>query len=96
MVWGSSNSNVDDKRGLPTAEQALPGREQAVPVPEQHFINGHPLVAPFPQTYQKVVFAMGCFWGAERKFWNIEGVYTTAAGYSAGHTPNPASHRRRC
>jgi peptide-methionine (S)-S-oxide reductase len=89
MVWGSSDSNVVDKRQLPTAEQAMPGREEPIPVPEQHFVNGHPLVGPFPETYQKIVLAMGCFWGAERIFWQAEGVYTTAVGYAGGTTPNP-------
>ena len=84
MVWGSS------KRGLPTAEQALLGRAQAIPVPERHFVNGNTMVGPFPDGTQKVVFAMGCFWGAERQFWETEGVYTTAVGYAGGKTPNPS------
>jgi peptide-methionine (S)-S-oxide reductase len=84
MVWGSS------QRGLPTAEQALPGREQAIPVPERHFVNGNTMAGPFPDGTQKVVFAMGCFWGAERQFWETEGVYTTAVGYAGGKTPNPS------
>lgn len=84
MVWGSS------QRGLPTAEQALPGRAQAIPVPERHFVNGNTMVGPFPDGTQKVVFAMGCFWGAERQFWETEGVYTTAVGYAGGLTPNPS------
>ncbi len=84
MVWGSS------KRGLPTAEQALPGRAQAIAVPERHFVNGNTMVGPFPDGTQKVVFAMGCFWGAERQFWETEGVYTTAVGYAGGKTPNPS------
>jgi len=75
---------------LPTADTALPGREQQVAVPEQHFVNGHPLVAPFPDNMQLAVFGMGCFWGAERRFWEKEGVYSTAAGYTAGVTPNPS------
>ena len=89
MVWGSSDSNVVDKRQLPSVDQALPGRAEPIPVPEQHFVNGHPLVGPFPETYQKIVLAMGCFWGAERIFWQAEGVYTTAVGYAGGITPNP-------
>ena len=76
--------------GLPTADTALPGREQQVAVPEQHFVSGHPLVAPFPDKMQLAVFGMGCFWGAERRFWEKEGVYSTAAGYTAGVTPNPS------
>lgn len=75
---------------LPTADTALPGREQQVAVPEQHFVNGHQLVAPFPDNMQLAVFGMGCFWGAERRFWEKEGVYSTAAGYAAGITPNPS------
>ena len=75
---------------LPTADTALPGREQRVAVPEQHFVSGHPLVAPFPDNMQLAVFGMGCFWGAERRFWEKEGVYSTAAGYTAGVTPNPS------
>ena len=75
---------------LPTADTALPGREQQVAVPEQHFVSGHPLVAPFPDNMQLAVFGMGCFWGAERRFWEKEGVYSTAAGYAAGITPNPS------
>ena len=90
MVWGSTDSDLDKQRKLPTAEQAPPGREQGVPVPEQHFVNGNPLVGPFPDAYQKVVFAMGCFWGAERMFWQTDGVYTTAVGYAGGATPNPS------
>lgn len=86
MVWGST----DSKRELPAAEQALPGREQAIPVPERHFVNGNPMVGPFPDGYQTVVLAMGCFWGAERLFWETEGVYTTAVGYAGGVTPNPS------
>ena len=90
MVWGSPDSDLDRQRPLPTAEQAPPGREQGLPVPEQHFVNGNPLVGPFPDAYQKVVFAMGCFWGAERMFWQTDGVYATAVGYAGGVTPNPS------
>jgi peptide-methionine (S)-S-oxide reductase len=74
---------------MPTAETALPGRNTAIKVPDQHYVNGHPLQPPFPQNMQQAVFGLGCFWGAERKFWQLEGVYTTAAGYCAGYTPNP-------
>ncbi len=77
------------KISLPTAEQALPGRAQVMPVPPQHYVNGHPLQPPFAEPLQQVQFGMGCFWGAERKFWQTPGVYTTAVGYSGGHTPNP-------
>ncbi len=74
---------------IPTADEALPGRTETMPVPSAHFVNGHPLVGPWPAGYQTAVFGMGCFWGAERKFWQTPGVYTTAVGYAGGHTPNP-------
>jgi peptide-methionine (S)-S-oxide reductase len=83
------------KSALPTPETALPGRSQEMPVPAKHFVNGHPLKGEFPETYQKVIFGLGCFWGAERKFWQQEGVYTTAVGYAAGYTPNP-SYKEVC
>jgi peptide-methionine (S)-S-oxide reductase len=70
---------------------ALPGRtDQTMPVPEEHFVNGHPLTGPWPNGMQMVVFGMGCFWGAERKFWQTEGVWSTFVGYAGGYTPNPA------
>src|SRR5690348_11935797 len=68
---------------------ALPGRPESMPVPELHYVNGHPLKAPFPEGYGIGVFGLGCFWGAERKFWEAPGVYVTAAGYAGGYTPNP-------
>ncbi|MWK59921.1 peptide-methionine (S)-S-oxide reductase MsrA [Pseudomonas otitidis] len=74
---------------LPTAAQALPGREPPMPVPETHYVNGHPLQAPFPAGLEQAVFGLGCFWGAERRFWQQEGVWSTAVGYAGGHTPNP-------
>ena len=80
---------------IPSPEQALPGRDTPMPVPEAHYVNGHRLKPPFPEGMQQVVFGMGCFWGAERKFWQLDGVYTTAAGYAAGHTPNP-TYREVC
>ena len=70
-------------------DQALPGRDQPMPVPDAHFVNGHPLTPPFPDGFQTAVFGLGCFWGAERKFWETEGVWTTAVGYAGGFTPNP-------
>ena len=79
-----------DKSQMPTAEDALPGRSDTMRVPDQHFVNFHPLVGPFPEGTQSVVFGLGCFWGAEKLFWQIPGVYTTAVGYSAGFTPNPS------
>jgi peptide-methionine (S)-S-oxide reductase len=80
---------------IPDPDQALPGRATAMPVPPQHFVNGHPLKPPFPEHLQQAIFGLGCFWGAERKFWQTEGVYTTAAGYAAGITPNP-TYREVC
>ena len=74
---------------LPSPEQALQGREMRIPVPEMHFVNGKPLEPPFPDGFEMALFGMGCFWGAERVFWQAPGVYTTAVGYAAGYTPNP-------
>jgi peptide-methionine (S)-S-oxide reductase len=70
---------------------ALPGRtDQTMPVPAAHFVNGNPLLGPWPDGFETAVFAMGCFWGAERKFWQVEGVWSTSVGYAGGYTPNPA------
>jgi peptide-methionine (S)-S-oxide reductase len=77
------------KLTVPTADDALPGRSQEMAVPAKHFVNGHPLKGPFPAGLEQAVFGMGCFWGAERKFWQAPGVYTTAVGYAGGSTPNP-------
>ena len=74
---------------LPERSQALPGRDTAMPVPDRHFVNGNSLQGPFPDNMQQAVFGLGCFWGAERRFWTAEGVYTTAAGYAGGITSNP-------
>jgi peptide-methionine (S)-S-oxide reductase len=74
---------------LPTREQALPGRATPLRVPPTHFVNGHPIVPPFPDGLEVADFGMGCFWGAERKFWEAPGVFATAVGYQGGHTPNP-------
>lgn len=74
---------------IPTPAQALPGRSTSMPVPAKHYVNGNPLQPPFPAGMEQVVFGLGCFWGAERKFWQQEGVYSTAVGYAAGITPNP-------
>ncbi|NMN60664.1 peptide-methionine (S)-S-oxide reductase [Xanthobacter sp. SG618] len=74
---------------LPTAAEALPGRATTIPTAEVHYVNGHALKGPYPQGFETAVFALGCFWGAERKFWQQDGVWATAVGYVAGHTPNP-------
>ena len=83
MAWGS-------KLRLPSAGEALPGRSQAMPVPDRHFVNGNPLREPFPIGLEQAQFALGCFWGAERKFWQTDGVFVTAVGYAGGTTPNPS------
>jgi peptide-methionine (S)-S-oxide reductase len=77
------------KTTMPSADDALPGRDQPIPVPERHFVLGTPLEPPFPDDTERAVFGMGCFWGAERIFWETPGVHTTAAGYADGITPNP-------
>ena len=77
------------KLSLPTPAEALPGRATKMPVPDRHFVNGNPLQPPFPAGLEMAIFGLGCFWGAERKFWQQEGVFTTAVGYAAGLTPNP-------
>jgi peptide-methionine (S)-S-oxide reductase len=77
---------------MPTPEDALPGRADAMAVPPAHFVNGHPLTPPFPDGLETAVFALGCFWGAERDFWQTDGVYSTAVGYAGGFTPNPTYH----
>jgi len=82
----------DKKLNLPTPDQALPGRSTKMPVPDKHFVNGNPLKPPFPQSMEIAMFGLGCFWGAERKFWQQPGVYTTAVGYAGGLTPNPTYH----
>jgi len=78
------------KLRLPEQNEALPGRSEAVPVPPAHFVNGNPLEGPFPGNLKTAVFGLGCFWGAERRFWETDGVFSTAAGYAGGHTPNPS------
>ena len=77
------------KSTMPTEHTALPGRSSPLKVPEMHFVNGHRIVPPFPAGLQEVVFGLGCFWGAERLFWQLPGVYSTAVGYAGGFTPNP-------
>ncbi|MGB1016424.1 MAG: peptide-methionine (S)-S-oxide reductase MsrA [Nannocystaceae bacterium] len=83
------------KLKMPTREQALPGRSDVMPVPDRHAVLDAPLRPPFPTGSQQLVVGMGCFWGAERKFWQLPGVVTTAVGYAAGYTPNP-SYREVC
>jgi peptide-methionine (S)-S-oxide reductase len=80
---------------IPRADEALPGRAETMPVPAAHFVNKHRLTPPFPDGVERAMFGMGCFWGAERKFWQLDGVYSTAVGYAAGHTPNP-TYREVC
>jgi len=77
------------KKQLIDPADALPGRAQPMPVPAQHFVNFHQLAGPYPEGLEIAIFGLGCFWGAERKFWEMPGVYTTAAGYVGGYTPNP-------
>ncbi len=83
------------KLRLPRSEQALPGRSEPIAVPETHFVNGNRIVPPFPAGLEQAVFGMGCFWGAERKFWEAPGVYSTAVGYAGGYTPN-ATYKEVC
>jgi peptide-methionine (S)-S-oxide reductase len=83
------------KTRMPSKEHALPGRSERMDVPEVHHVNGARLSPPFPDDLERALFGMGCFWGAERKFWQLPGVYTTAVGYAAGLTPNP-TYREVC
>ena len=80
---------------IPTSAEALPGRSERMRVPDTHFVNRHRLEPPFPDGLRTAMFGMGCFWGAEKKFWQVPGVYSTAVGYAAGHTPNP-TYREVC
>ena len=78
------------KTAMVSEAEALPGRtDQTMPIPDAHFVNGHPLQGPWPQGYQTAVFGLGCFWGAEKLFWNIPGVWSTAVGYAGGYSPEP-------
>ena len=78
------------KSKVPAAGEALPGRAEKMPVPEKHYVNGRPLTPPFPVGLEQAMFGLGCFWGAEKYFWQLPGVYVTAVGYAGGQTPNPA------
>jgi peptide-methionine (S)-S-oxide reductase len=78
------------KQAMPGPGEALPGRTAKMPVPDRHFVNGHTLTPPFPAGLETAIFGLGCFWGAERVFWQLPGVYTTAVGYAGGATPNPS------
>jgi peptide-methionine (S)-S-oxide reductase len=80
---------------IPSKAEALPGRADPMPVPDAHFVNQHRLTPPFPDGLERALFGMGCFWGAEKKFWSVPGVYSTAVGYAGGHTPN-ATYREVC
>jgi len=83
------------KPRMPRPDEALPGRAERVPVPARHFVNGSPLAPPYPAGLELALFGLGCFWGAERVFWQAPGVFTTAVGYAGGYTPNP-SYREVC
>ena len=83
------------KTFMPSAEDAPPGRDTPMSIPDTHHVNGRPLAGPFPENMQQAVFGLGCFWGAEKLFWEQPGVYTTAAGYAGGHTANP-TYREVC
>ena len=88
-LYEKLNQRMADKLQVPSSEDCLPGHNQPLITAESHFVSGAPLAPPFPQGYQRIVLALGCFWGAERKFWQLEGVYTTAVGYAGGGTRNP-------
>ncbi len=90
--FGMGNGKKDV---IPAAKDALPGRDKAMAVPDKHYVNGNRLVAPFPAGTETAMFGLGCFWGAERKFWQTDGVYSTAVGYAAGSTANP-TYREVC
>ena len=86
MLMGLFSSKLE----IPQPDRALPGRtDQTMPVPEHHYVNGNPMKGPFPDHLEQAVFGLGCFWGAERYYWQSPGVWSTAVGYAGGHTPNP-------
>lgn len=80
------------KQRMPRPEEALPGRSTALPVPETHYVNGHRITPPFPEGMVMAMFGMGCFWGVEKRFWELPGVHSTMVGYAGGYTPNPTYH----
>src|SRR5215831_17310651 len=84
-MWPFSTAKLT----IPRPEDCLPGRPVAMPVPERHFVNGHPLAGPYPEASELAMFGLGCFWGAERLFWQTPGVWVTAVGYAGGTTRNP-------
>lgn len=86
---------ANKKNQMPAAEDALPGRDEALQVSALHYVNGNTIVPPFPQVLEMAMFGIGCFWGAERKFWQVPGVYSTAVGYAGGFTPN-ATYEEVC
>lgn len=90
MIFG-----LGKKLTIPSPSEALPGRSEPIPVPDKHYVNGNPLKPPYPDGLEMAMFGMGCFWGSERKFWQLDGVFTTAVGYAAGSTPNP-TYREVC
>jgi peptide-methionine (S)-S-oxide reductase len=79
------------KADMPRPDEALPGREEVMSVPERHFVNGNPLLPPFPEGLQMAMFGMGCFWGAERRYWELPGVFSTMVGYAAGWVMPPVT-----
>jgi peptide-methionine (S)-S-oxide reductase len=86
---------VNKKSEMPARDQALPGRTEKMPVTNRHYVLGNPILPPFPEGFERAMFGMGCFWGAEKAFWDLDGVFTTAVGYAAGYTPNP-TYREVC
>lgn len=86
---------LKNKISVPNPDEALPGRNEEMAVPNAHYVNGNPIKGPFPEHMEQIAIGLGCFWGAERIFWKMEGVYSTAVGYAAGHTPNP-TYREVC
>ena len=80
---------IGKKISMPDPADALPGRDQAIPIPAQHFVNGHAMSPPYPEHMVSAMFGLGCFWGAEKRFWETSRVYLTAVGYAGGYTPNP-------